>query len=176
MGQPSGGAYGHGDRLGFYSTCSGKTTESLSCFFNGTLPTYQKYTEPRFNTYNTGPVFLLFFKFCTSPPLGLFEAVPVIRPYLYPIRTSKKLGLYLKFLPVTQDQLSISVYLSFVSERSFIERIVLLIRLLLLYLVDGSLQALLIYKLPFPAFFPPWNLFWEETWVTCSLEFPTSCI
>lgn len=79
----------------------------------------------------------------------------MIRPYLCPIRTSKKLGLYLKFLPVTQDHVSISIYLSVVLEGSFIERIVLLIRLLLLYLVDGSLQALLIYKLPFPAFFPP---------------------
>lgn len=44
------GAYGHSDGLGFYSTYNGKTIESLSCFFNETFQTYQKCTEPHFNT------------------------------------------------------------------------------------------------------------------------------
>lgn len=44
------GAYGHSDGLGVYSTYNGKTIESLSCFFNETFQTYQKCTEPHFNT------------------------------------------------------------------------------------------------------------------------------
>lgn len=45
--------------------------------------------------------------------------------------------------------------------------------LLLLYLVDGSLQALLIFKFHLPAFFfSPWNLFWEETRSLVLWSFP----
>ena len=136
VGATFGGAYGHSDRLRFYSTESGKTAESLFGFFF--LLEHFKHIKsvlsPVSTLSNMWPVLgFLFFQSLylpildyLNPYLGSFESIPMFRMYLYSISTSKKLWWCLKILTVSQYQLPICVYLSVVSERSFLKIIVLL--------------------------------------------------